>query len=44
MGPNLREVTNDAKFNVSEVRGFRVGVFLAVDIPIFSIYSKGGRK
>lgn len=41
MGPNLREVTNDSKFDVEEVRGYRFGVFLAVDIPIFSIYSRG---
>ncbi len=41
MGPNLRGVTNDAQFDVTEARGFRMGAFLAVDIPIFSIYSKG---
>lgn len=40
MGPNLRKVSN-SQFNVSEARGFKVGFFLAVDIPIFSIYSKG---
>ncbi len=41
MGPNLREVTNEARFNVTEVRGWRWGVFMAVDIPIFSIYNRG---
>lgn len=40
MGPNLRKV-NNSQFNISEARGFKVGFFLAVDIPIFSIYSKG---
>ena len=40
MGPNLRKVSN-SQFDVTEARGFRMGVFLAVDIPIFSIYSKG---
>ncbi len=41
MGPNLREVSAQSQFNTTEVRGWRWGAFIAVDIPIFSIYNRG---
>ena len=38
LGPNLREVTN-ASLNIDKTSGWRWGAFIAVDIPIVSLYS-----
>lgn len=38
LGPNLRTVT-DANLNISTTSGWRWGAFIAVDIPIVSVYT-----
>ncbi|MCP4443178.1 MAG: hypothetical protein GY810_30085 [Aureispira sp.] len=38
LGPNLRSV-NDATLNIDKTSGWRWGAFLAVDIPMVSIFS-----
>jgi hypothetical protein len=37
-GPNLRKINSETLPEVSKIGGWRVGVFFAVDIPVFSFY------
>lgn len=39
-GPNLRKVT-DTGYEIDETRGWRFGLLLSVDIPLFNLYTKG---
>jgi hypothetical protein len=38
LGPNLRSVTN-GNLNITSTKGFRLGAFIAVDIPLVNLYS-----
>lgn len=42
LGPNLRSVT-DASLNIDKTSGWRWGAFLAVDIPMVSIFSTNSK-
>ncbi len=39
-GPSLRKVTGTA-YEFSETNGWRIGISLSVDIPLFNLYTKG---
>ncbi len=39
-GPNLRKVTASG-YEIDETSGWRLGLMLAVDIPLFNLYTKG---
>ncbi len=41
-GPQLRKIEQGSA--VLNASGFRVGAFLAVDIPVFNIYNRGIKK
>lgn len=42
LGPNLRKITRDVGGTAAEIndRGWRYGIFMAVDIPVFHFYTK----
>ncbi len=39
-GPNLRKVTADG-YEIDQTAGWRIGMMLSVDIPLFNLYTKG---
>jgi hypothetical protein len=39
-GPSLRKVTSDA-YTFNETTGWKIGISLSVDIPLFNLYTKG---